>query len=346
MTPTITDQTRITMAHGAGGRAMRSLIESVFVEAFGNAELARMEDQARLDMARLTAQGDRLAFTTDSYVIDPLEFPGGNIGTLAVNGTLNDLSVGGAHPLYLSCAFIIEEGLEVAQLRRIVHAMRDAAREAGVSIVTGDTKVVPHGKGDKLFINTSGIGVIPKGIEMAASRCQPGDSIIVSGALGNHGAAILQARGDLALDADLTSDCRSLHGLIELMLDQCPDIRAMRDATRGGVAAILHEFAEASGRAIRLFEDQLPVKPEVRGVCEILGLDALHFANEGKLVAVVPAVQADRLVARMKQHPAGPDACIIGEVLDGPGGRVQVRTLMGGERLLDYPVGELLPRIC
>ncbi len=342
----LNDQTRITLAHGAGGWAMRRLIEEVFVGAFGNAELARMDDQARLDMAQLAGQGDRLAFTTDSYVIDPLEFPGGNIGTLAVNGTLNDLAVGGARPLYLSCAFIIEEGLEVGQLRGIVHAMRDAAQEAGVCIVTGDTKVVPRGKGDKLFINTSGIGVIPRGIQLDPGLCVPGDRIIVSGTLGDHGAAILQARGDLALDTDLVSDCRSLHGLIANMLDECADIRAMRDATRGGVAAILHEFAHASGRAIRLFEDKLPVKPQVRGVCEILGLDALHFANEGKLVAVVPAAQAEQLVTRMRRHPAGEDACVIGELLAGPAGRVQVRTLMGGERLLELPDGELLPRIC
>lgn len=346
MSSSLSDDTRITLAHGAGGRAMRSLIEEVFMDAFGNAELARMEDQARLDITPLARQGDRLAFSTDSYVIDPLEFPGGNIGTLAINGTLNDLAVGGARPLYLSCAFIIEEGLEVAQLRRIAYAMRDEALKAGVSIVTGDTKVVPRGKGDKLFINTSGIGVIPRGIRLGADNCRPGDKVIVNGTLGDHGAAILNARGDLALQAELASDCQSLYGLIERMLKACPDIRAMRDATRGGVAAVLHEYAETSGRAIRLFEEQLPVKEEVRGVCEILGLDALHFANEGKLVAVVPASQAERLVAAMRQHVAGKEACVIGEVLEGPAGQVQVYTLMGGERLLSQPVGEMLPRIC
>ncbi len=342
----LSDETLITLSHGAGGRAMRRLIDELFVDAFDNTELARLEDQARLDMTGLASQGDRLAFTTDSYVIDPLEFPGGNIGTLAVHGTLNDLSVGGARPLYLSCAFIIEEGLSIGQLRRIVHSMRDAAQAAGVSIVTGDTKVVPRGKGDRLFINTSGIGVIAQDIELAASQCRPGDRVIVSGTLGDHGAAILQARGDLALDADLASDCQSLHGLIQRMLHACPEIRAIRDATRGGVAAIVHEFADASGRAIRLFEDQLPVKAEVRGVCEILGLDALHFANEGKLVAVVPEAQAERLVGVMRAHPAGQDACIIGEVLEGPAGQARIRTLLGAERLLDLPDGELLPRIC
>lgn len=344
--PTLLEDSHITLSHGAGGRAMRTLIETLFIEAFGNDELCRMEDQARLDLARLSAQGDRLAFTTDSYVIDPLEFPGGNIGSLAVNGTLNDLAVGGARPLYLSCAFIIEEGMAVSQLRRIVEAMRDAARAAGVSIITGDTKVVPRGKGDGLFINTSGLGVIPQGLELAASRCEPGDRVVVSGTLGDHGAAILQARGELALASNLTSDCRSLHGLVQHMLAQTTEIKAMRDATRGGVAAILHEFAAASGRAIRVFEDSLPVKPEVRGVCEILGLDALHFANEGKLVAVVAQERADVLVRAMRQHEAGRDACIIGEILEGPAGRVQLRTLMGSERLLDLPEGELLPRIC
>lgn len=346
MVAQLADDTRITLAHGAGGSAMRSLIEEVFVEAFANDHLNRMEDQARVSIAQLAGEGDRLAFTTDSYVIEPLEFPGGNIGNLSVNGTLNDLAVGGARPLYLSCAFIIEEGLEVGQLRRIVHSMRDAALDAKISIITGDTKVVPRGKGDKLFINTSGIGVIPQGIDLAATYCQPGDRIIVNGTLGDHGAAILQARGDLALEADLVSDCQSLHGLIETMLCACPQVRALRDATRGGVAAVLHEFAQASGQVVRLFEESLPVRPSVRGVCEILGLDALHFANEGKLVAVVPAEQADSLVAVMREHPAGREACVIGEVLAGPAGRVQVRTLMGGERLLGLPVGEMLPRIC
>ncbi|ULG70825.1 hydrogenase expression/formation protein HypE [Marinobacterium sediminicola] len=334
------------MAHGAGGRAMRCLIEEVFINVFGGEQLLRMEDQARLDMAQLSSLGDRLAYTTDSYVIDPLEFPGGNIGSLAVNGTVNDLAVGGARPLYLSCAFIIEEGIEVGLLRRIVEGMRDAALRAGVTVVTGDTKVVPRGKGDKVFINTSGIGVIEHGVNLHATQCQPGDKIIVSGSLGDHGATILQARGDLALEADLQSDCQPLHGLVQLMLAECPDIRAMRDATRGGIAAVLHEFATASGFAMRLHEEMLPVKPEVRGVCEILGLDALHFANEGRLVAVVPAKHAEALLRSMRQHPAGQDANIIGEVLDKAVARVQVATALGGERLLEMPDGELLPRIC
>ncbi len=329
-----------------GGLAMRRLIEEVFLATFDTPELASMEDQARLPLGDVIASGDRLAFTTDSYVIDPLEFPGGNIGALAVNGTVNDLAVGGASPLYLSCGFIIEEGLPLEQLRRIVEAMRDAAEQAEVRIVTGDTKVVPHGKGDKLFINTSGIGVIAPGVELAAHRCRPGDRVIVSGTVGDHGAAVLQAREDLALEGGLLSDCRSLSGLVRDMLSTGADIRAMRDATRGGVAAVVHEFSSASGRAIRLFEDRLPVRPEVRGVCEILGLDALHFANEGKLVAVVAAAQANWLVARMRQHPAGRDACVIGEVLPDVSVQVRLRTLMGGERLLDLPVGELLPRIC
>lgn len=338
------DQDRIELAHGAGGRAMQALIQGLFADSFGAAQV--QEDQARLALGGWQQDGSRLAFTTDSYVIDPVEFPGGDIGCLAVNGTVNDLAVGGARPLYLSCAFILEEGLEIGLLRRVVRSMQQAATTAGVTIVTGDTKVVPRGKADRLFINTSGIGVIPAGMELSAAACQPGDRLIVSGTLGDHGAAILQARGELALSAALRSDCRSLHGLIAHMLSACPQIRALRDATRGGVAAVVHEFARASGRAMRLFEDQLPVRAEVRGLCELLGLDPLHFANEGKLVAVVPAAQAERLLAVMQAHPDGRDARLIGEVLEGPGGQVQLRTMLGGERLLDLPAGEPLPRIC
>ncbi|MBV0931892.1 hydrogenase expression/formation protein HypE [Marinobacterium weihaiense] len=336
----------ITLAQGAGGAAMRQLVETLFAEAFDNPYLAKMEDQARLDLSALQAVGDRLAFATDSYVIQPLEFPGGDIGRLAVNGTVNDLAVGGARPLFLSCAFIIEEGLPLPLLQRIVRSMADAAREAGVKIVTGDTKVVPRGQADGLFINTSGVGVIPKGCELAATRCRPGDAVLVSGTLGDHGAAILNARGELGLESQWSSDCQPLHGLVEQMLARCSQVRALRDATRGGVAAVLHEFAQASACSMRLFEAALPVRPEVRGVCELLGLDALHFANEGKLVAVVAAEQAQALLAAMQAHPAGHEACIIGEVLAGPAGQVQILTGMGSERLLDLPTGELLPRIC
>lgn len=336
----------ITMAHGAGGKAMRDLIEDLFVGSFDNPDLNALEDQARFDLAALQAQGEQLAFTTDSYVVDPLEFPGGDIGSLAVNGTVNDLAVSGAVPKYLSCGMILEEGLEVAQLRRIVASMRRAADEAGVVIVTGDTKVVPRGKGDKVFINTTGIGVIPKGVDISASRCRAGDKVIVNGFIGDHGAAILNARGDLALEVELSSDCQPLHGLVQTMLSVCTDLHAVRDASRGGVATVLNEFAESSEVSIRLTERAIPVRDEVRGVCEILGLDALYFANEGKLVAVVPGDRADAVLAAMRDHPAGRDAAIIGEVIEGYAGRVLVETGFGGERIMDMLVGEQLPRIC
>lgn len=336
----------ITMAHGAGGKAMRDLIEDVFVGTFDNEDLNKLEDQARFDLSSLQAQGVQLAFTTDSYVVDPVEFPGGDIGTLAVNGTVNDLAVSGAIPKYLSCGMILEEGLDVELLRRIVSSMRKAADEAGVSVVTGDTKVVPRGKGDKIFINTTGIGVIPEGIDISAANCKPGDKVIVNGFVGDHGAAILNARGDLALDVELKTDCQPLHGLIQSMLEVCPELHAMRDASRGGVATVLNEFAETSEVSIRLEESNIPVRTEVRGVCEILGLDALYFANEGKLVAIVPTDKAQRVLETMQAHPAGQDSAIIGEVIEGYAGRVLVKTGFGGERILDMLVGEQLPRIC
>ncbi|MGB0732637.1 MAG: hydrogenase expression/formation protein HypE [Pontibacterium sp.] len=336
----------ITMAHGAGGKAMRDLIEDVFLGGFDNPVLDTLEDQARFDLVKLQQSGDQLAFTTDSYVVDPIEFNGGSIGTLAVNGTVNDLAVSGAIPKYLSCGMIIEEGMDVEQLRRIVADMKRCADAAGVTIVTGDTKVVPKGKGDKLFINTTGIGVIPKGIDISALNCQVGDKILVNGFIGDHGAAILNARGDLALDVELATDCQPLNDLMQTMLSVCPQIHAVRDASRGGVATVLNEFAESSSVAIRLTESTLPVRDEVRGVCEILGLDALYFANEGKLVAVVPAEAADDVLAAMQNHPAGQGSAIIGEVVDGVAGRVTVQTLFGSERIMDLLVGEQLPRIC
>ncbi|GGF65031.1 hydrogenase expression/formation protein HypE [Alteromonas lipolytica] len=338
--------TTITMAHGAGGKAMRDLIEDVFVGTFANPDLAQLEDQARFDLAELMQSGARLAFTTDSYVVDPVEFPGGDIGSLAVNGTVNDIAVSGAIPKYLSCGMILEEGLDVALLRRVVTSMKEAADKAGVTIVTGDTKVVPKGKGDKIFINTSGIGVIPEGVDISASNCRVGDKIIVNGLIGDHGAAILNARGDLALDVELETDCQALNELVQTMLKVCPQVHAIRDASRGGVATVLCEFAESSGVSIRLQEEQIPVRETVRGVCEILGLDALYFANEGKLVASVPADSADAVLDAMRAHPAGKDAAIIGEVIESKYNRVLVKTHFGGERILDMLVGEQLPRIC
>ncbi len=337
---------QITLAHGSGGQAMRDLIADLFLGSFQNSLLAPLEDQARIDLATLMAQGDRLAFTTDSYVVDPLFFPGGDIGTLAVNGTVNDLAVSGARPLFLSCGVILEEGLPVATLRQVVASMQAAAAAAGVQIVTGDTKVVQRQSADKLFINTAGIGVIPAGIDCAAHRLQPGDAILVNGPLGDHGAAILVARGELALETDISSDCQPLHGLVAAMLAVCPQVRAMRDATRGGVATVLNEFAQSAQVGIQLDEAAIPVREPVRGLCELLGLDPLYLANEGRLVVAVPAAEAEAVLAAMQAHPAGQDACQIGEVVATPAGIVTLQTVFGAGRIVDLLVGDQLPRIC
>ncbi|MBC8209767.1 MAG: hydrogenase expression/formation protein HypE [Gammaproteobacteria bacterium] len=336
----------ITLSHGSGGKAMRDLIDDVFVAGFDSAELNTLEDQARFDIAALAAYGDRLAMTTDSYVVDPLFFPGGDIGKLSVTGTINDLAVGGAIPLYLSCGMIIEEGFKVEDLRRIVQSMKQTADAAGVRIVTGDTKVVHKGAADKLFINTAGIGVIPAGIEIGAHRAQPGDVVICNGYIGDHGAAIVDARGELAIENTIQTDCATLSGLIQAMLAVCPDIHCMRDATRGGIATVLNEFAQSSGCAIRIEETRIPIRKEVRGMCEILGLDALYLANEGKVIALVPAAQAQAILAAMRAHPTGKDSVIIGEVVAEPAGRVILTTGFGGDRIVDMLVGEQLPRIC
>jgi hydrogenase expression/formation protein HypE len=333
----------ITLAHGGGGRAMHELIESVFVRRFGG---DAVEDQARLPLAELLQGGDRLAFSTDAYVVDPLFFPGGDIGMLAVNGTLNDLAVGGALPIALSCAVIIEEGLPVDTLHRVAESMQRAAAAAGVAIVTGDTKVVQRGAADKLFVTTAGIGCIAAGVEIGARRARPGDAVIVSGSIGDHGATILAARGNLAVDAPLASDSQPLHGLVQAMLAACPGLRCLRDATRGGVATVFNEFAQASRVALRIDEAALPVHDAVRGLCAILGLDPLYFANEGKLVAVVPADAAEGVLQAMQAHPAGRAAAIVGAVHPGPPGIVTLRTRFGGERIVDMLSGEQLPRIC
>ncbi len=336
----------VTLAHGGGGSAMRKLIENIILPAFNNPLLAALEDQATVPLTELLVQGDRLAFTTDSYVVTPMTFPGGDIGKLAVCGTVNDLAVSGARPLYLSCGLIIEEGLPMAQLVMMVKSIAATAREAGVSVVTGDTKVVERGAADKLFINTAGIGVIRAGVNISASRAQPGDKVIVNGSLGDHGVAILLARNELALDAAVISDCQPLHGLVAAMLETCQDIHCLRDATRGGVATVLNEFAESSQVGIRLNEAAIPVNETVRGACEILGLDSLYLANEGKLVAVVPATHANAVLAAMRAHPAGYEAAIVGEITAEPAGRVILSTAFGGYRVVDVLVGEQLPRIC
>ena len=340
---------RVTLAHGGGGKAMRDLIEDVFVTAFRNPELPALdalEDQARLTSDALAEAGARLAFTTDSFVVDPVEFPGGDIGTIAVCGTVNDLAVGGGRPLWLSAAFIIEEGTEVALLRRIAASMRDAAEAAGVAIVTGDTKVVGKGSADKVFVTTAGVGVIPPGRDIAARRVRAGDVALVNGVLGDHGAAILTARGDMALSTDLRSDCRALNGLMEAVFAAAPGLRAARDLTRGGLASALNEIAESAGLGIEIAESDLPLRSEVKGVCEILGLDPLYLANEGTLVLFVPPDQAGAALDALRGHPAGREAVAIGRAVEGRPGRVVMTTLLGGRRIVDMLVGEQLPRIC
>jgi hydrogenase expression/formation protein HypE len=323
---------------------MQDLIEALFVSQFEGEVPPSLEDQARIPFEELTTQGDRLAFTTDSYVVDPLFFPGGDIGSLAVNGTVNDLAVSGAIPRYLTCAMILEEGLPIDTLRQVVASMATAAEAAGVKIVTGDTKVVPRGGADKLFINTAGIGVMRRGVTPAAVHLQPGDMVLVNGPLGNHGATIMVAREEFALDTDLQSDCQPLNGLVDAIVAVCPQVRAMRDATRGGLATVLNEFADSAQVGIQLIEDDIPVDGAVRGLCELLGLDPLYLANEGKLVVVVPPEQAEEVLAAMQSHPMGTQSRIIGQVTDGQ--RVSLKTGFGTERVIDRLVGDQLPRIC
>ena len=336
----------ITLSHGGGGRAMHDLVEDVFTSAFDNPLLGTLDDQARIDLGAIASPGDRLAFTTDSYVVRPLEFPGGDIGKLAVCGTINDLAVGGAIPLYLSCAVILEEGLEVDTLRRIVASMARTAREAGVQIVTGDTKVVERKACDRLFINTAGIGVLRAGVDLGIEKCRPGDAILVNGLLGDHGATILNARGDMALTTPIESDCAPLHTLVAALLAAAPQTRFLRDATRGGLATVLNEIAGDARVGIEIHEDRTPIRAEVKSFCELLGLDPLYLANEGKMVCVVPEEQAPSALAAMRAHPLGKDAATIGHITSDVPGRVVMRTTIGGRRIVDMLVGEQLPRIC
>lgn len=333
----------ITLAQGNGGQGMQQLIEGLFLKAFDNPLLNEKEDQARISLNHLATLGDKLAFSTDSYVIDPIIFPGGNIGKLSICGTANDLSVGGAVPLYLSCGFILEEGLAFETLAKLVNSMANAAKQAGIQIVTGDTKVVPRGAADKIFINTAGIGVIPTPINWAASQIKTGDKILVSGTIGDHGATILNLREKLGLEADLQSDCAVLEPMIA-PLRAINGVRALRDATRGGVTAILHEFAQASHCGMNVHESLLPLKSAVRGVCELLGLEALNFANEGKVVIVVSPEAENAVLEALHQHPLGQDACTIGEVTTDR--YVRLTGVFGTSRILDLPYNEPLPRIC
>jgi hydrogenase expression/formation protein HypE len=338
----------ILLGHGSGGRLTADLIQRVFVPGFGNDILAALEDQATLtlDGKHNGARGPRIAFTTDSFVVRPLFFPGGDIGKLAVHGTVNDLAVGGAVPRFLAAAFILEEGLAVDDLTRIVGSMRAACDAAGVALVTGDTKVVDRGKGDQVFITTTGIGVVPEGRSLSIRNARPGDRVLLSGTIGDHGVAIRSVREGIEVETVLESDTAALASLTEAMLASCPTIRCMRDPTRAGLSSALNELADASGVGVRLTEASIPVRPEVHAACEMLGLDPLYVANEGKLIAVVPPDDADRLLDVMRRHPLGRDAAVIGEVMAEYPGMVLLRSLVGGERVVTLLAGEQLPRIC
>jgi hydrogenase expression/formation protein HypE len=331
----------VLLGHGSGGKLSADLIHDVFLAAFDNPILARMDDQAIVSI-----DGLRLAFTTDTFVVKPLFFPGGDIGSLAVHGTVNDLAMGGAQPLFLSAAFIIEEGLPMETLRRVAASLRQAASHAGVQVVTGDTKVVEKGSGDGLFINTSGIGVVADGVHLSADRARPGDRVLLSGAIGDHGIAILAKREGLEFDSPLESDSAALHTLVAAMLAASAEIRCLRDPTRGGLSSTLNEFAAQAQVGIEIDERAIPVREEVKGACEMLGLDPLYVANEGKLVAIVAPDAADRVLAAMRLHPLGAQARIIGSVTASHPRLVTMRTTVGPTRIVDMLAGDQLPRIC
>jgi hydrogenase expression/formation protein HypE len=335
-------EARITLSHGSGGKASRNLIDGLIAPVLGMDDAETQDDSVVLPAV---ATG-RIAFTTDSYVVSPLFFPGGDIGALAVHGTINDLATAGAQPLALSLGFILEEGLEVEVLRRVLESIAAAAAAAGVRIRTGDTKVVPRGKADLLFINTSGVGFVPDGVSLSAGHVRPGDRVLLSGPVGDHGIAVMLAREALDIEADVRSDSAALHGLAAAVLGAAPGTRCLRDPTRGGVATSLNEIARAAGIGIAIDEGAVRVRQAVRGACEILGLDPLHIANEGKLLAVVPPDEADAALAAMQRHPLGADAALVGEAVEGPQDMVVLRTEAGGSRVLDMLVGDPLPRIC
>lgn len=339
---------QVLLGHGSGGKLSTDLIRNVFLPVWDNPVLSALEDQASLSLPEFAGSGTppRLAFTTDSFVVRPLFFPGGDIGRLAIHGTVNDLAVGGAIPRFISAAFVLEEGLLLADLRRIAESMQAACQEAGVQLVAGDTKVVDRGKGDQCYITTSGIGVLPPGRQLSIHQAQPGDAILVSGTIGDHGMAIMSVREGLEFETELQSDTASLADLTQTMLAACPTIRCMRDPTRGGVSSALNEMATASGVGVKLREQALPIREEVRAACEMLGLDPLYVANEGKLLAVVPQADADELLAVMQAHPLGCNAAVIGEVVADHPGMVAMRSLIGGERVVTMLSGEQLPRIC
>lgn len=340
------DRPQIVMGHGGGGALSRDLVEHIFLPAFGNPVLDRLADSSVLDPPAALTAGGRLAFSTDSYIVRPLVFPGGSIGELAVNGTVNDLAMSGAEPLWLSAAFILEEGLAIADLVGIVARMAAAATRAGVRIVTGDTKVVERGRGDGLTITTAGIGAVPAALDLGPHRLRPGDTVIVSGTLADHGMAIISVREGLEFEAAIMSDTAPLHGLVAALLAACPGLRMLRDPTRGGVAASLNEMASAAGLGIEIDERAIPVAPVVASACEILGFDPLQVANEGKLLAVVPEDSADAVLAVMRSHEHGSHAVRLGRIVAEHPGLVVARTPLGGSRIVPLPIGEQLPRIC
>ncbi|MCP5373030.1 MAG: hydrogenase expression/formation protein HypE [Hyphomicrobiales bacterium] len=332
---------RVDMAHGAGGRAMAQLVEELFIAAFDNDLLRQGNDQAAFDVP-----AGRMVMSTDSFVVSPLFFPGGDIGSMAVHGTVNDVAMSGARPLYLSAGFVLEEGFPLADLARIIDSMAAAARGAGVAVVTGDTKVVERGKGDGVYINTAGVGLVPEGVDISGAHARPGDAILLSGTLGDHGVAVMSRRENLTFDTDILSDSAALNHLVAAMVAAVPGIRVLRDPTRGGLAATLNEIARQSGVGMVVREAAIPVRPAVRGACELLGLDPVNVANEGKLVAVCDPADADRLLAAMRADPLGRDAAVIGEVRADDLGFVQMETALGGLRIIDWLAGEQLPRIC
>ena len=344
----------VTLSHGAGGKASAALVDQVFVSGYGNEVLAELTDAGVLPLAELLGSdsgdgsfdGGKLAMSTDSYVVNPIVFPGGSIGELAVNGTVNDLAVSGAIPKVISAGFILEEGLPMADLRREVQAMREAAESAGVSIVTGDTKVVPKGSGDKLFINTAGIGIVPPSRQLGADQVQRGDRIIVSGAIADHGMSVMMARGDLAIEAPIKSDTRAVNHLVEALMAAVPDTRWMRDATRGGLGTVLNELAVATGWGIAIEDESIPVHDMTRGACDMLGIDPIYVANEGMFCAVVPADQVDTALEALRALPGGEEAANIGRVVSKPESSVVMVTAFGGTRMIDMLVGDPLPRIC
>ena len=334
---------RVDLTHGSGGRAMAQLIEQLFAAAFDNEYLAQGNDGATLNLPP-----GRVVLATDSHVVSPLIFPGGDIGSLAVHGTINDVAVMGARPIYLAASFILEEGFPLESLKRIVDSMAAASRAAGVPVVTGDTKVVEQGKGDGVFITTTGVGVVPDGLQLSGDRAQPGDRILLSGCIGDHGMAIMSLRESLAFATEIASDSAALHTLIAAMLDADPNhgLRALRDPTRGGLATTLNEIATQSGVGMLLDESSIPVRPQVEAACEFLGLDPLYVANEGKLVAIVAAEEADRVLIAMRAHPLGAEAALIGAVVEDRNHFVQMQTRFGGRRIVDWLTGDQLPRIC